>query len=114
MTVLVVVFFGASQVALVVKNPLAHKRLQVRSQGWEDSLEEGMATHLSILAWRTPWKEEPGGLQSIGSQNWTRLKQLSAHTFFFEVYEFLVFLKSKFSRIFLKTKLPFLDVLRIV
>ena len=36
--------------------------------GWEDPLEEGMATHSSILAWRIPWTEEPGGLQSIGSQ----------------------------------------------
>ena len=36
--------------------------------GWEDSLEEGMATHTSILAWRIPWTEEPGGLQSIGLQ----------------------------------------------
>ena len=38
-----------------------------------------MATHLSILAWRTPWKEEPGGLQSIGSQNQTELTHLSMH-----------------------------------
>ena len=36
--------------------------------GWEDPLEEGMATHSSILAWRIPWTEEPGGLQSMGSQ----------------------------------------------
>ena len=40
----------------------------VRSLGQEDPLEEGMATHSSILAWRIPWTEEPGGLQSIGSQ----------------------------------------------
>ena len=40
----------------------------VRSLGWEDPLEEGMATHSSILAWRIPWMEEPGGLQSTGSQ----------------------------------------------
>ena len=40
----------------------------VRSLGWEDSLEEGMATHSNILAWRIPWTEEPGGLQSMGSQ----------------------------------------------
>ena len=39
----------------------------VQSLGWEDSLEEGMATHSSILAWRIPWTEELGGLQSIGS-----------------------------------------------
>ena len=36
--------------------------------GWEDPLEKGMATHSSILAWRIPWTEEPGGLQSLGSQ----------------------------------------------
>ena len=38
----------------------------VRSLGWEDLLEEGMATHSSILAWRIPWTEEPGGLQAHG------------------------------------------------
>ena len=42
---------------------------RVRSLGWEDSLEEGMATHSSILAWRILWTEEPGGLQSTGSQS---------------------------------------------
>ena len=41
----------------------------VRSQGWEDPLEEEMATHSSILAWRILWTEDPGGLQSIGSQS---------------------------------------------
>ena len=40
--------------------------MEVRSLGWEDPLEEGMATHCSILAWRIPWTEEPDGLQSIG------------------------------------------------
>ena len=40
----------------------------VRSLGWEDALEEGMAIHSSILAWRVPWTEEPGRLQSTGSQ----------------------------------------------
>ena len=40
----------------------------VQSLGWEDSLEKEMATHSSILAWRIPWTEEPGGLQSMGSQ----------------------------------------------
>ena len=39
--------------------------------GWEDPLEEEMATHPSILAWRVPWTEEPGGLQSVGPQSWT-------------------------------------------
>ena len=41
---------------------------QVRSLGWEDPQEEGMATHSSILAWEIPWTEEPGGLQTMGSQ----------------------------------------------
>ena len=41
---------------------------------WEDPLEEEMATHSSILAWRIPWTEEPGGLQGTGSQSRTRLK----------------------------------------
>ena len=40
----------------------------VQSLGWEDALEKEMATHSSILAWRIPWTEEPGGLQSMGSQ----------------------------------------------
>ena len=42
--------------------------MRIRSLGWEYSLEEEMATHSSILAWRIPWTEEPGGLQSMGSQ----------------------------------------------
>ena len=45
-----------------------HQEARVQSLGWADPLEEGMATHSSILAWRIPWTEEPGGLQSIGSQ----------------------------------------------
>ena len=51
-----------------VKNPLTMQETQVRSLGQEDPLEEGMATHSSIFAWRIPWTEEPGGLQSVGSQ----------------------------------------------
>ena len=54
-----------------VKNPPVMQEMQetrVRSLGQEDPLEEGMATHSSILAWRIPWTEEPGGLQSTGSQ----------------------------------------------
>ena len=53
--------------------------MQVQSLGQEDLLEKGMATHSSILAWRIPWTEEPGRLQSIGSQSRTRLKRLSMH-----------------------------------
>ena len=57
-----------SLVAQMVKNPPAVWEIRVRSLGWEDPLEEGMATHSSILAWRIPWAEELGRLQSIGSQ----------------------------------------------
>ena len=52
-----------------VKNPPAMQELQVQSLGRDDPLEEGMATHSSILAWIIPWTEEPGGLQSITLQN---------------------------------------------
>ena len=48
----------------MVKNPPAVRETWVRSLGWEDPLEEGMATHSSILAWRIPWTEEPGWLTS--------------------------------------------------
>ena len=44
------------------------EEMLLQSLGWEDPLEEEMATHSSILAWRIPWTEEPGGLQSMGSQ----------------------------------------------
>ena len=57
----------ASLVTQMVKNPPAMQETWVRSLGWEDPLEEGMATHSSILAWRIPWTAEPGGLQSTGS-----------------------------------------------
>ena len=53
--------------AQTVKNPPAMLETWVPSLGWEDSLEEEMATHSSILAWRMPWTEEPGRLQSVGS-----------------------------------------------
>ena len=54
--------------AQIVKNPPAMWKTWVRSLGHEDPLEEGVATHSSILAWRIPWREEPGGLQSMGLQ----------------------------------------------
>ena len=59
---------GASLVAQMVKNMPAMRETQVRSLGREDPLEKEMATHSSILAWRIPWTEEPGGLQSTGLQ----------------------------------------------
>ena len=51
-----------------VKNPPEMQEMQVQSLGQEDPLEKEMATQSSILAWRTPWTEEPVGLQSMGSQ----------------------------------------------
>jgi len=54
--------------AQTVKNLPAMQKTRVRSRGREDPLEEGMATHSSILAWRILWTEETGGLQSMGSQ----------------------------------------------
>ena len=59
---------GASLGAQVVKNLPAVQETGVRSLGQEDPLEEGMAAHSSILAWRIPWTEESGGLQSAGLQ----------------------------------------------
>ena len=56
--------FGGS----VVQNLPTKQEMQFRSLGWEDPSEEGMATQSNILAWRIPWTEEPGGLQSMGSQ----------------------------------------------
>ena len=52
----------------MVKNPPAMKEMQVRSLGWGDPLEKETATQSSVLTWRIPWTEEPGGLQSMGSQ----------------------------------------------
>ena len=59
----------------VVKNPPTKQERQVQSLGQEDPLEEEMATRSSILAWEIPRTEEPGGLQSTGSQkSWTQLR----------------------------------------
>ena len=62
----------ASLVAQMVKNLPSMQETKVQFLGREDSLEKGMATHSSILAWEISWTEEPGGLQSRGSQ---RVKQ---------------------------------------
>ena len=58
----------ASLVAQLVKNPPAMQEAWVRSLGWEDPLEKEMAIHSSTIAWKIPWTEEPGRLQSMGSQ----------------------------------------------
>ena len=62
------VLLGASLVAQRLKRVPAMRETRVRSLGWEDPLEKEMATHSSTLAWRIPWREEPGRLQSTGSQ----------------------------------------------
>ena len=65
------ILYMASQMAQAVKNlPASAEDLpvEVRSLSWEDSLEEGMVTHSSILAWRILWTEESGGLQPVRSQ----------------------------------------------
>ena len=60
--------YGASLVAQMVKNLPAMQESWIPSLGQEDPLEKGMATHSSFLAWRIPWTEEPGRLQSMGLQ----------------------------------------------
>ena len=77
----IIIIFGASLVAQLVKNLPAMQETQVRFLGWEDPLEEGMATHSSILAWRIPM--DRGAQWSIVhrvAKNWTRLKQLNTHS----------------------------------
>ena len=66
----------------MVKNPpvmQGPQEMKFQSLGWEDPLEEDMATHFSILAWRIPRTEEPGGLHSMGSQSRTQVNRLSTH-----------------------------------
>ena len=65
----------SSQVAQMVKNLPAMWKTRVQSLGWEDTLKKEMAIHSSILAWRIPWMEEPGRLQSTHgvAKSWTQL-----------------------------------------
>ena len=69
--------FWASLRAQLVKNLPAMQESQIQSLGREDPLEKEMATHSSIFAWRIPWTEEPGGLQSMGSQESDTTQQLN-------------------------------------
>ena len=73
----------SSLVAQVVKNLPAVQETRIRSLGQKDPLEKGMATHSNILAWRIPWTEEPGGLQSMGlhrvRHNWVSDTHTHAH-----------------------------------
>ena len=64
-----------------VKNLPAMQETQVQPLSQEDPLEKGMATHCSILAWRIPWTEEPGGLQSTGSQSGTTERLPHVHRY---------------------------------
>ena len=64
----------------MVKNQPTMQETLVRSLGWEDPLEKGMATHSSTLAWRILWTEEPGGLLFMGPQSWTRLSNSTTTT----------------------------------
>ena len=66
---------GVSLAAQVVKNPPAMQETLVPSLGQEDPLEKEMVTHSSPLAWKIPWTEEPGRLQSMGSQNMNRSRR---------------------------------------
>ena len=75
-----IINYPASLVAQMVKSLLAMRETWVRSQHWEDPLEKGMATHFSIPAWRIPWTEEPGRLQSVGSQRVGHDWAINTHT----------------------------------
>ena len=69
----------------VIKNLPAKKRMQVQFLAQEDPLEKKMATHSSILSWKIPWAEEPGGLQSVGLQK----SQILLSTQIIDVYIFM-------------------------
>ena len=68
MSMLLLGILSASLVAQMVQNLPAVQEIRVQSLGWDDPLEKGMATHSTILAWRNPWTEEPGGLPPMESQ----------------------------------------------
>ena len=68
-----------SLVALLVKNLPAVQETRVQFLGWEDPLEEEMATHFSVLAWKIPWAEEPGRLQPMVSQELNTAERLNYH-----------------------------------
>ena len=70
----------ASLVAQTVKNVSGKAGPQVQSLGWKDSLEKGMATHSSILAWGIPWTKKPDALLFMGSQSWMQLRAYHFHS----------------------------------
>ena len=74
------IYLETSLVAQTVKRLPTMRETWVQSLGWEHVLEKEMANHSSILAWKIPWKEEPGRLQPMGLQSWTRLSNLQLMT----------------------------------
>ena len=72
--------FWASLVAQMFMNPPVMQETRVRSLGWEDPLEKGVATHPSTLAWRIPWTEEPGEQQYMGLQRVRHNRSNLAHS----------------------------------
>ena len=70
----------------MVKNPPAMQETQIQSLSWEDPLEKRMAAHSSILAWRIPWTEEPGGRQPMGRKELDTTEQLTLSLFFLKPY----------------------------
>ena len=65
----------------LVKNVPAMQETQIRSLGWENPLGKALATHSSVHTWRTPWTEDPGGLQSMGSQSIRQNRAINTFTF---------------------------------
>ena len=91
----------------VVKNLPAvqeMKETKVQSLGWEDPLEEGMATHFSILAWRISWTEKPGSLQSTGSQ--TDMTEATEHALLILNYYYCCYCYFSFSEMFFQLHFP--------
>ena len=119
----------ASPVAQCYRGHLLTQEMRVRFPGQEDPLEEEMASHSSILVWRIPWTEEPGGLQSMGSQRvrqalmtepthryislWWNIKNISTHDYFIyipELYIFKLLQSLSFSNLGIVEILPYILV----
>ena len=90
----------------VVKNPPAKQETQVWSLGQEDPLEKEMASYSSILAWKIPWTEEPGGLQSMGLQSQTWLSDFHFHFLLSSLSLFNEYIFSRTYPLYLLTLVP--------
>ena len=80
-----------------VKNPPARQETQVLFLGWEDPLEKEMATHTSILVWEIPGTEEPGGLQSMGSQVLDSTEETKQHIKYKIFYHIIYIMNQPFE-----------------